>query len=148
MESSAALSLLKCHLLNVPAPPSLMTSAALKPHLSDLDNMFDSEDEGGDERLNVVVSSSAHQVVSGSTTCQANHMTPGAPSGGMSMASAHAVGPVSKFPLDQVSQTLDMELNVLAYMYYALCIGLYVLCSMYYTMYTLHYVYPAHVLET
>jgi len=49
-----------------------MTETALVPKMSDLDKMFDSEDEEHEGRL----------------------AAPSAPSGGNSMASAHANGPV------------------------------------------------------
>ena len=72
-----------------------MTIDALKPHLSDLDKMFDSEDEGGDERpLN------QSSIMNGGTQASSHTAHPGvaatASSGGMSMASAQPVGPVSK----------------------------------------------------
>ena len=79
----------------VTATPNLMTIDALKPHLSDLDKMFDSEDEGGDERplnqssiMNGGTQSTSHTAQSGVAAT--------ASSGGMSMASAQPVGPVSK----------------------------------------------------
>ena len=79
----------------VTATPNLMTIDALKPHLSDLDKMFDSEDEGGDERpLN------QSSIMNGGTQASSHTAHPGvaatASSGGMSMASAQPVGPVSK----------------------------------------------------
>ena len=68
--------------------PSLMNSEDLKPHPSDLDKMFDSDEEGPEDRQNVSSNQQAPAINSHSTSVNS--------SGGMSMASAHAVGPVSK----------------------------------------------------
>lgn len=72
-----------------------MTSDALKPHLSDLDKMFDSEDEGGDDRP----PHSQHSAMNGGSQAISSSSSTSTHSGigGASMASAHAVGPVSKY---------------------------------------------------
>lgn len=75
------------------ALPSLMTSDSLKPHLSDLDKLFDSEDEGTDDRLHPT---SSQHAVTGSNSVT-THAAGVVPSGGKSMASAHVTGPHSKW---------------------------------------------------
>lgn len=67
-----------------------MTSDALKPQLSDLDKLFDSEDEGGDDRP-----ANQTSMMNGGAQATA-HSASSAAIGGASMASAHAQGPVSK----------------------------------------------------
>lgn len=67
-----------------------MTSESLKPQMSDLEKMFDSEDE--DERA--ATSTTSMHLVNGHGQGFQQSL---APSGGMSMASAQAVGPISKY---------------------------------------------------
>lgn len=69
---------------------NLLTSASLMPLPSDLDNIFDSEDESSDDRANAAQSGASGFAPS------VPHPSSAASSGGMSMASAQAVGPVSE----------------------------------------------------
>ncbi|XP_067931928.1 mediator of RNA polymerase II transcription subunit 13-like [Watersipora subatra] len=79
---------------NEPVMSGLMTSDDLKPHLSDLDNIFEFDDEGVKERMGATAgnNSSLSQPTAAS-------------SGGKSMASAHAVGPVSAADLCMIYPT-------------------------------------------
>ncbi|KAF6025452.1 hypothetical protein EB796_016228 [Bugula neritina] len=82
-----------------PVTSNLLTSASLMPLPSDLDNIFDSEDESSDDRANAAQSGASGFAPS------VPHPSSAASSGGMSMASAQAVGPVSAADLSQIYPT-------------------------------------------